>query len=250
LGGAVFIQIKSEKEKEFREFLEKLNYVSWVSQLTGIWGYGFSIIAKNKNELQMKFSEIYKKFESDIIDHKFLMHYKNYFFYEKLFGKKPEERDLNKKIISLDKKDKIILKELLKNSRTTTVEISKKINLTAQAISNRIKILNKKINIKYSILVNLEKIGIYQYSIFIKNKNINQKNNLIKFLKNHKQVNFIAEYLGNELLEFGIFVENPYLIRKYLKEIEEEFPKNRLVEISLFQQDIKSIKPPECIFEE
>jgi DNA-binding Lrp family transcriptional regulator len=250
IGIAVFIQIKLEKEKEFKEYLKKLNYISWFSQLTGIWSFGFSILGKNKEQLQKRFLEISKNFEEEIIDYRILMHDKNRFFQEKIFGGNAKDEEKLEETIQLDKKDKLILKELLKNSRVTPVDISKKLNLTAQAISNRLKILNKKLGIKYSLLVNFEKLGIYQHSIFIKNKNILQRSKLIEFLKNHKKVSFIAEYLENEILEFGIFVENPYKIRKYVKEVEEQFPKNRLIEISLFQQDINSTKPAECILED
>jgi len=249
IGAAVFVQIKSKSEENFKNYLETLNNISWFSKLTGIWSFGFSILARNEEELNKSFLEIFKKFELDIIDYRFLIHNQNYFLSEKIFGGEIEENIKNKEEKTiLDKKDKQILKELIKNSRTTPVEISNKLKITAQAISNRIKILNRKLNIKYSVLINFEKINLYLYSVFIKNKNLAQKNKLINFLKNHPQVNFIVEYLGDEMIEFGIFVENPYLIRKYLKEIEEEFPESRLVEISLFQQDIKSIKPPECLF--
>ena len=50
IGAAVFINIKASKEEEFKEYLMKLNFVSWVSQLSGIWNFGMSIYGRNNKE--------------------------------------------------------------------------------------------------------------------------------------------------------------------------------------------------------
>lgn len=60
---------------------------------------------------------------------------------------------------------------------------------------------------------------------------------------------FVAEYIGSPFLEFGVFVDNPYDLRKILQEVEEVFPNNKILEVSLFQQELVSIGPPKCIFQ-
>ena len=44
------------------------------------------------------------------------------------------------------------------------------------------------------------------------------KNKLVNYLTQHKSVSFIAEYIGESFIEFGIFVKNPYDLRVILEE--------------------------------
>lgn len=50
-------------------------------------------------------------------------------------------------------------------------------------------------------------------------------------------------------MEFGLFVKDPYELRGKLQEIEETFPNNRVIEVSLFQKELVSIGLPLCVFE-
>jgi len=257
-GAAVFINVKATKQKEFREFLDKCGFVSWVAEHSGVWNYGLSIIGRTNEELDKKFLVLYNKFKNDILNHRFTLHRKSTFFYEKYFSnvideKKEKQKGKIKKANTThkaDNKDKIILKELSKNSRIDSVELSKKIKLTAPAVANRIKQLEKAGFIqKYSIFLDITKLNMYQYSIFIINKNMEQKGKLLSYLKHHKKVSFIAEYIGDPFMEFGIYVDNPYKLRDILQEIEESFPDNRIMEFSLFQKEFISVGPPDCVFE-
>lgn len=250
VGAAVFVNVKTKKEKEFKQFLEKADFVSWVAELSGVWSFGLSIYGRSNEEIDQKFLLIYNRFKEDIIDHRITMHRRSLFYYEKYLENKAitiskkRERDY-----SLDQKDKTILQELTKNSRVDCVKLSQKVKLTAPAVSKRIKELEKSNFIeKYSLFIDVSKLGLLQYSIFIINKNINDKEKLLAYLKEHPKVSFIAEYVGDPFLEFGIVVKDPYALRPKLQEIEESFPDNRIIEVSLFQKEIVSVGPPECVF--
>jgi len=251
VGAAVFINVKATRQKEFKKFLAESPFVSWVAELSGIWSFGFSIIGKTNEEIDDKFLQIYNKFKDAIIDHRFTLHKKTTFLYEKYFGAMPKSISKKKtKVYKTDKKDKIILQELSKNSRIDCVALSTKVSLTAPAVAQRIKQLEESGYIEnYSIFVDVQKLGLFQYSIFVINKNIDEKQKLINHLKYHKNVSFLAEYLGDPFIEFGLFVRDPYELREKLQEIEETFPNNRVIEISLFQKEFVSIGPPSCVFE-
>ena len=250
MGAAVFINIKAKKQNEFKEYLNKCNFVSWLAELSGIWSFGFSIIGKTEKEIDNKFLSIYKNFKEDIIDHRFTLHRKSTFYYEKYFGKVIEERKRKYIDYKIDLKDKQILKELSNNSRIDYVTLSKIMKISPPAVRTRIKNLeNSGIIEKYSLFVNLFNLDVYQYSIFIKNKNIDIIERFLNYLSEHPKVSFIAEYLGDPFLEFGIMVDNPYQLREILQEIEESFPDNKILEISLFQKEFVSVSPPSCIFE-
>ena len=251
VGAAVFVNVKSTRQKEFKQFLAETPFVSWVAELSGIWSFGLSIIGKTNEELDDNFLQIYNKFKDAIIDHRFTLHKKTTFLYEKYFGAIPKSITEKKtKAYKTDKKDKIILQELTKNSRIDSVALSTKVSLTAPAVAQRIKQLKASGHIEtYSIFVDVQKLGLFQYSIFVINKNIDEKQKLINYLKYHKNVSFLAEYVGDPFIEFGLFVKDPYELRERLQEIEETFPNNRVIEISLFQKEFVSVGPPLCVFE-
>lgn len=251
VGVAVFVNVKATKQKEFKEFLAKTDFVSWVAELSGVWSFGFSIIGRNNKELDEKFFRIYTQFKNSIINHRFILQRGSSFFYEKYFGALPRLTAKRKnRDYQLDRKDKTILQELSRNSRIDSVALSTKVSLTAPAVAQRMRHLEASGHIlKYSIFVDVSKLGLFQYSIFIINKNIDEKEKLIHYLQEHQQVSFIAQYVGDPFIEFGLFVDDPYQLRENLQEIEEAFPENRILEISLFQKEFISVGPPRSVFE-
>lgn len=251
VGAAVFVNVKATRQKEFKQYLAETSFVSWVAELSGVWSFGLSVVGKTNEELDEKFLQIYDKFKDAIIDHRFTLHRKSVFFYEKYFGVTPKTPIQKKyKTYKIDKKDKIILQELSKSSRIDSVSLSQKVSLTAPAVTQRIKQLEASGHIKkYSIFVDVSKLDLFQYSIFIINKNIDEKQKLINYLRQHKSVSFLAEYVGDPFMEFGLFIKNPYELRERLQEIEETFPNNRVIEVSLFQKEFVSVGPPSCVFE-
>jgi Lrp/AsnC family leucine-responsive transcriptional regulator len=251
MSAAIFINIQGRRQKEFKEFLAKATYVSWVAELSGIWSFGFSIIGRTNEELDNIFLAMYNKFKEDIIDHRFTLQKKSMFFYEKYVNRLPEmSHKKQTKPCSIDKKDKIILQELSKNSRVDVVTLAEKTALTGPAVAQRVKKLelHNYIN-KYSLFVDVSKLGLFQYSIFIVNKNIDEKEKLLGYLRQDMNVCFIAQYIGDPFLEFGVFVKDPYMLRERLHEIEQHFPNNRVIEVSLFQKEFVSVGLPDCVFE-
>lgn len=250
LSAALFINIKAKREKEFEEFIKKCDFTSWSGEFSGVWRFGVDIYGSSNEEIHEGFRKIYSLFKEDIIDHRLTLYKQKYFFYNKYLGEKelPEEKKTERKYI-LDQKDKIILKEVARNSRIGLVELADKLSLTLPAISQRIKNLKASgyIN-KYSIFLDVAKLGLFQYSIFIINKNIEDKLKLLNYLSRHPNVSFIAEYIGDPFLEFGLFVKDPYELRGILQQIEESFPDNRINEVFLVQKEFLSVGPPECVF--
>src|SRR3989344_1977112 len=251
IGAAVFVNVKATQQGAFKAFLRRLPFVSWVAELSGVWNFGFSLIGKTNHELDEKFSYIYTTFKQDILDHRFTLHRKSLFFYEKYFNKTATPSKKKKYIdYTLDKKDKILLKELARDSRMESVALAQKVSLTAPAVAQRIRRLEQGGFIeKYSLFVDITKLGLFQYSIFMVNKSMGEKEKILSFLRQHSNVSFIAEYVGDPFFEFGVFVKDPYQLREQLQAIEEVFPNNRIMEISLFQKEFVSVGPPSCVFE-
>jgi len=249
LSAALFVNIKSKREKEFEQFIKECNFTSWSGEFSGVWRFGVDIYGKSNEEIHEGFRKIYSLFKEDVIDHRLTLYKNKIFFYEKYLEGDIVIREKAKKECNLDKKDKLILRELSKNARIEYVTLSKRLSLTIPAISQRIRNLESSgyIN-KHSIFLDLSKLGLFQYSIFIINKNIDDKTKLLTYLSKHPNVSFIAEYIGDPFLEFGLFVRDPYELRQVLQHIEESFPDNRINEVFLIQKEFLSVGPPECVF--
>ncbi|VVB99948.1 putative HTH-type transcriptional regulator [uncultured archaeon] len=249
-GAAVFINIKRGRSAAFESFLRTCPYVSWVAELSGIWNFGLSIYAKSSQKLDEEFYRICEKFREDIIDYRFLLLKENDFFYEKYFGAMPAKRKETATGHEIDSKDRLLLKLLAKNSRMGAVELAKKAGITPQTAGQRIKMLEKGGVIrKYSILVDVSKLGLYQYGIFISSKDAGAMKKLSAYLHQHPKVSYLAAYIGSTTLEFGAVVENPYGLRDILQDIGEAFPESKVAEISLFQKEFVSVGLPDCVFD-
>ncbi len=198
-----------------------------------------------------RFHALYDRFRQDILDHRFLFHRRNHFFHEKFLGAAGKWRATSKATETprLDGHDKKILEELSIDARADYVTLSKVVPLTAQTIRQRIRKLERAGVIEqYSAFLDLRRLGLQQYSAFADITDVDREK-LVAHLGTHPKVAFIAEYLGDPFLEFGLFVENPYGLRPLLRDIEKAFPGLKVLELSLFEEVIQSIGPPRCVFD-
>jgi DNA-binding Lrp family transcriptional regulator len=244
------LSIKSSREKDLKKYLTTCPFTAWTSEFSGVWNFGIGVFGKNAQEIHQNFSTIYNKFKKDIIDHRLIIHRSTKHFYEKYLNTTKQQSKNTEVEHKPDKKDLTILKELANDSRLDSVKLSSKVNLTAPATANRIKKLEKSGFIKkYSIFIDPSKLGLYQFSVFITNKELKNNSEITPFLEKHPSVSFIVEYFGDPFIEFGIIVNDPYNMRKIVQQIEETFPGNRVTETFLIQKEILSIGPPDCVFE-
>lgn len=246
-----FISIKAEKEKEFIEYINSLDFVSWAGTHLGKWSLGMAIYGKNNYEVEQRFQELFFKYKDHITKHQFEFYKTTQFFTEKYFEQEKKYQESKKyEEYKPDNIDKIILKHLSKDARISSMELTKHIKLTPVAIAQRIRKLEKSGFIKgYSIYINVFKLDIYLFIFFIQNKNLEQRKKLFTYLQNHPKVTLLLDYVGDPFIEFGIFVKNPYETRKALQEIKETFPDNEIIDFFLTQEDFISFGAPACVFE-
>jgi DNA-binding Lrp family transcriptional regulator len=253
IAGSIYLNIEETKQDEFTNFLSNSNYISWAVELSGTYNFAFSILGKDPEDVDRKFKDLYNRFKDHIINHRFTIHKKTKYIYEKYFGINTDVKikKLKKELfLEIDDIDKIILKELSKNSRIDLVSLGKKTKISPQAVSKRIKRLEEaNYIIKYYIFVDISKIDLYLYAVLINNEDKTTNERLINHLEFRKDVSYVGEYIGDPYLEFGLFVSSPYDLRKKLQEIIGLFKDIKIVQIDLFQKEYVSISLPECVFE-
>ncbi|MFC1682132.1 Lrp/AsnC family transcriptional regulator [Nanoarchaeota archaeon] len=103
-------------------------------------------------------------------------------------------------ILKLDLKDKRILYELDKNCRQSCSEISRKVQLSQEAVNYRIKKLEEqKIITNYQLIVNLSKLGLIQFKVLLSFQHINSEklNKIIEELNKKPEVKWVVSCKGN-----------------------------------------------------
>ncbi len=251
IGAAFFLVIKAARHDEMRSYLEHVHYISWAAEWSGNYSIGMTIVGKSLEEIDRRVQSILSRFNDVIIAHQFILHRQNHFFYEKYVGERvvpiPKKRLIPHK---LSDADYVILKRLSENSRTSAVDLAQSLKMSGVAIAKRIRKLEDAGYIRgYSIFIDITKLKLYQYSIFIDNRELQDLNLLKAYLAVHPAVNFIAEYVGDQFFEFGVFVNEPYALKPILLSIEQKFPQYTFTTIALLQREFISTAPPRCVFE-
>ena len=134
----------------------------------------------------------------------------------------------NTEEFKIDEKDRKILIELQKNSRTSFSEIGKVVKLPKTVVTYRIKRLVDSgfLNL-FCTIINKEKLGYIYARLFLKFHNYNDKieNKLLEFLKKKKSMHWIASLNG--CYDFGItlLAKNTEELNNVYSEIIYKFSK-------------------------
>ncbi len=129
----------------------------------------------------------------------------------------------------MDLIDKKILNELINNSRNNISQISKKVRLSRENTTYRIKKLEEKGIIKeYIANINYKSVGFQQSSIFVEFSKITKEKEyeLIRFLKQKEQISWIGLLMGKWNLTFDIFTRNDEEIDSFLMKFLNKFENN------------------------
>ncbi|MFC1710873.1 Lrp/AsnC family transcriptional regulator [Nanoarchaeota archaeon] len=224
-----FIQLKGispSKEKQFIDYLKNHEFITYVGTIIGKWNVVFDILSRNRKEMDRIIKEIQDKIRKNFSIFALAGNIISGGYYpEKVFGsKKFSSFDKNKKI-KIDKTDLKILRLLSENSRIEYSELSKKLNLTANAIKYRIKNLEESgIIDRYTISTDIKKLGYSWYNIQV--KLIAGEKEIKEFLEKDKTTIYHYHYIGNENwdIDIGIIVKNSEELRTFLIKFRERFP--------------------------
>lgn len=218
------------KEKEIIDFLLNNNLIGYVASLGGKFDLSIVLVAKTIQQLEDNLNKIINKYPNDLKEYAISLRTygikfpKKYLSEASLESKKILTKEKHSRIDDLDKK---ILKILSSNSRTSIVEISEKLKIPFSTVRIRIYSLeNRGIIAGYSILPNLEKMGMLNYKVFIrtKDKSGEASKKLLSFAEDNKNITWFFKTLGDHDYEFRVEVENQQKYQELLKELRSQFP--------------------------
>jgi len=222
--------VSQEAEEKIISFLTKNKKIVFLEKTLSKYDLAFIILTKSLEEIDeetksirqftgtnLKYLEIgisleTYEFPTFIFDNK------------EIFSKKNNE---NKKNYKFDQYDKEILSELVKNSKITAVDLSRKIKLSVFAIASRIKKLYKNnIIYKFKAIINTEKLGYHKYTILLNLFNSKAEKQLLEFCNIHKQIWEIDKSLSNYNYALEVYAKNNEEFKNIVGEIMGTFSKH------------------------
>ncbi len=126
----------------------------------------------------------------------------------------------------MDKKDRMILYELDKDSRISFAQIGKTIGMSPLTVRYRInKMKEEGIIQKFVTIINTTKLGYSFYKLQLKLQNVDEKkkNKIIEFLNKNPKISWIASFQGQYDLAFIATVKNQLELQQLLDSLHKQF---------------------------
>lgn len=224
-----FERIEKNKEKEIIEYLQRQAQISWIGILAGSLSLTFDIYTKTNTELNDVINRFLMHFKEVIGDYYILNVTKSAYFFNKLINESNFAYAEKARVkVKMDNIDKTILKQLNNNSRTTYVELANVLNITPNAIKQRVRNLEESGIIKgYSISINHKTLGFEWHGIQIRitKPGLEIEKRLNEYLQKSKKVIFYYQYSKSGICDFdiGIAVKKSEELREFINELRTHF---------------------------
>jgi len=126
--------------------------------------------------------------------------------------------------MKLDLIDKKILYELDFNARMPISKLAKKLRISRQVVTYRIRNLEKQGIIEsYYVIIDNAKLGSNYYRLFLKLQNLQKLNEIIFYCKRNPQVAFLGVLDGYWNIGIGIWIKDVTEFERFLKNFVYKF---------------------------
>ena len=219
-----------KQKQELKHFLATKKEVFAYFESYGSWNLAIVFFAPNLEHYYLLENELLKRFGKLIIDAKLSIMtdaqiFNNKLIYDNMISKNyPIWGEIIKNPI--DNKDKIILRELVKNSISTLVALSTKTSLSIDTVRQRIKKLEKRNIIRfYTTGINYQKLDleIYKLFIYVKNYDSLQEKNLFNHIKSINSSRDLIRTIGPWKIEIEFLIKKHQEFERILKDLQEKF---------------------------
>ena len=222
-----------ETELKFIKFLINNPNVVWIASCDGKYDLAFGTWARDTEFLDKTIKELNKKFGQYISERQIATIIKGeYFVRDHLIDKKKPSAFRESFFGAVPKSSKVddidwkILLELGKNSRITAVDISKIIKISADAVRDRIKKLERSGVVRhYNIVPNESNYPYLHYKILVGLRNLSEEKerSLIEYCRMNTNIVYVVKALGPWEFEIDMEVKNMEQFREIMMEIKTKF---------------------------
>ncbi len=224
-----FKLISTDKEKEIVDYFVKHPKYWWIDTAVGHVDLGAGTWEKDIFGFKERREEMLDQFEQYIADFT-QTSYLGFYIYKRayLVNKKAKDTDVilyvQPQLESVDETDLNLLKEISNNARMPTIEIAKRLNLSVQTITQRLKELQKsKVIESFRPMIDLSKIGYYWYKLFFVLKNHRKKQDILNYCAQHPNIVYAYETTNRDDLELEMEVESYDKFKEILDDIRTKF---------------------------
>ncbi|MDP3765248.1 MAG: Lrp/AsnC family transcriptional regulator [Nanoarchaeota archaeon] len=225
-----FHKMTPDIEKKFIKHMCSQESVGVNISVNGKWDYTIDLWAPSIMHFKRYYQNIMKDYEKYVKNKQVVIETDFYYFKPKLILdiKSDEQITMTGDIesIKLDEIDKKILAQLAKNARIPLVELAQIVDLTPNAVKERIKNLEKNnIILGYRVFINYQLLGFLHYRVFLHLENLTEEieRKIIQFLKYHKTCVSITKTIGYCELEFRPIVKDIDEFYKLMEELRNRF---------------------------
>jgi Lrp/AsnC family leucine-responsive transcriptional regulator len=129
-------------------------------------------------------------------------------------------------VIDYDDLDFQILQLLAHNSRIPTIDIAKKLDITAITTTKRIKrLIELGVILRFHVTINWEIIGYKWFKVDLFLKDYNKINQIIRYLEKNPHLAYIDKTFGYADLELELIVKDVNQLKQIIEDISSKFPK-------------------------
>ncbi len=221
------------KEAELIAFLVHQSDVVWVASCEGMFDLAFGTWARNVEHLDRTLKELNRQFGAYISERQIATIIRGEYFIRDYLAQRKEPSEFRKSFFGsvasatdMDRANWTILSELAKNSRSTSVMISRKARISPDAVALRIKHLeNAGIIRHYNIVPNEAQYPYLHYKVVISFRSISEEREraLIEYCRISPNIVYIVKSLGPWDFEFDVEVESAGQFRTILMDLKSEF---------------------------
>lgn len=223
--------MNSATEKMMYSFLKKNKSMIWFGNCDGEYQLMISLLVKNLKELNSFLNSFLGKFGKYLYDKEILQTTSFNLLNENYLDVKVNERLSQKEDVTCKKEevngmDIKLMRILSDDARIKLIDISKKLNMTAEAISYRIKNLVKRGLISnFKTRINYSKLGYLYYQVLLSVDDLKVKEEIINKFTRHKNCVTIIEFIGKYDLQLELIVKDVNGLRKILLSLRRDYGK-------------------------
>ncbi|HVY01897.1 MAG TPA: Lrp/AsnC family transcriptional regulator [Candidatus Nanoarchaeia archaeon] len=176
----------------------------------------------------------------------------NSFFDKSNIKRELRKNQFSKEISKLDKKDLDLLNSLREDARVPLIDIAKKLKISPDSVSYRLRALEKSgVIISYSPVINYSALGYRVHALMfsIKQFNSDRENMIKRFMESNPHVLWAVKTLGRYDVLLYLCTESEEDFHSFISELRKLFPEQLLRYDSLHAfAEYKYLYAPDVIF--
>ncbi len=237
-------EMNEAQEKDFISFLDKEIHAGLIFRMDYPYRYGIVMWTKSIFDIEQVIIDIKRKLGKILLRYNYTL-FCTYKVYPKdyLFGKKHHENSYciqPGELQSYDHVDFLLLQELAKNARSSTVEIANNLKIPQTTVSHKIRALEKKkIILGYRAEINFIKLGFTNYFLEIYLEDNHNLTQIESWANMHKNTVWLQKIIGTCDIEIEVEVKDRVELELLLNELRTRFPNIR--KIIFWSQEYKKL---------